>query len=162
MHSTDLLLIITSSLFLSTILFVFLTFYFRNKFIKASNSNIQYRNKISVLEKQSTGKDILDSLDVMIDEFLKPTYDLTVEETYMDLKLDNPSVANRNISISEQRKNIILEDAYNKFMHYLSDDFRNKLSLVYKNEEIENIILDIMYYKLTIYVKERNELQKNS
>ncbi|QQM14704.1 hypothetical protein CPT_MarsHill_170 [Staphylococcus phage MarsHill] len=148
--------------FLTTLTFVFISIHFRKELIKNVKMNKNYRDKIAILEKQSTGKDVLDSLNSMIDDFLKPTYDLTIEETYMDLKLDNPLVSNRNITISEQRKNVILEDVFEKFMNYLSDDFKNKLSLIYKEDEIENIVLDIMYYKLTVYIKERNELQKNS
>ncbi|UAJ17004.1 hypothetical protein UFVDC4_00077 [Staphylococcus phage vB_SauM-UFV_DC4] len=148
--------------FLTTLTFIFLTIHFRKELVKNVKMNKNYRDKIAILEKQTTGKDVLDSLNSMIDEFLKPTYDLTIEETYMDLKLDNPLVSNRNITISEQRKNVILEDVFEKFMNYLSDDFKNKLSLIYKEDEIENMVLDIMYYKLTVYIKERNELQKNS
>src|SRR5699024_449074 len=148
--------------FLTTLTFVFISIHFRKELVKNIKMNKNYRDKISILEKQTTGKDVLDSLNSMIDEFLKPTYELTIEETYMDLKLDNPLVSTRNITISEQRKNVILEDVFEKFMNYLSDDFKNKLSLIYKEDEIENIVLDIMYYKLTVYIKERNELQKNS
>jgi len=148
--------------FLTTLTFVFISIHFRKELVKNIKMNKNYRDKISILEKQTTGKDVLDSLNSMIDEFLKPTYDLTIEETYMDLKLDNPLVSTRNITISEQRKNVILEDVFEKFMNYLSDDFKNKLSLIYKKDEIENIVLDIMYYKLTVYIKERNKLQKNS
>ncbi|BDE75647.1 hypothetical protein [Staphylococcus phage S6] len=154
--------VLSIAFFLTTLTFIFLTIHFRKELVKNIKMNKNYRDKIAILEKQTTGKDVLDSLNSMIDEFLKPTYDLTIEETYMDLKLDNPLVSTRNITISEQRKNVILEDVFEKFMNYLSDDFKNKLSLIYKEDEIENIVLDIMYYKLTVYIKERNELQKNS
>ncbi|QQO92819.1 hypothetical protein CPT_Madawaska_169 [Staphylococcus phage Madawaska] len=154
--------VLSIAFFLTTLTFIFLTIHFRKELVKNIKMNKNYRDKIAILEKQTTGKDVLDSLNSMIDDFLKPTYDLTIEETYMDLKLDNPLVSNRNITISEQRKNVILEDVFEKFMNYLSDDFKNKLSLIYKEDEIENMVLDIMYYKLTVYIKERNELQKNS
>ncbi|WRM43461.1 hypothetical protein [Staphylococcus phage LY01] len=154
--------ILSLAFFLTTLVFIFISIHFRKELVKNIKMNKNYRNKISILEKQSTGKDVLESLNFMIDDFLKPTYDLTIEETYMDLKLDNPSVSTKNITISEQRKNVILEDVFEKFMNYLSDDFKNKLSLIYKEDEIENIVLDMMYYKLTLYIKERNELQKNS
>lgn len=106
-------------------------------------------------------RDVLDDLEAAMDKFLQQTFDITIEETFYDLQVDNPQVLRNNIEISETRKDVILADCYDKFMKYISDDFKNRLSLVYKKEEIDNVILDMMYHKITIYVFQRNNYQKN-
>lgn len=142
------------------VFFIILTGYYyksyREILFKLNNFNF----KVEKLKNSDTSK-IINELDSLIDSFLNHTFDITIEETFLDIQTDNPSMDPRNIEISEERKNVILEDTFNQFLSYLSDDFRDKLSLVYKEDKINDVILDKMYYKLTLYVYERNKLQKN-
>lgn len=152
--------LVTALIFICVLLGIFIGHYYYK--YKQSLKNInQLQYKVKDMEDKFDGKSIIDDLDYSIDNFLKPTYDITIEEIYLDVYLENPSMKFSNVSITEQRKNTILEDVYNRYMNYISEDFKKKLYKVYDNKELPNIILDIMYYKLTLYVKERNDYQKS-
>src|SRR5699024_1569111 len=103
---------------------------------------------------------IIKDLHYLIDNEVNKAYDLAIMKRISSEMNSNNTRVNGSyrLIMSENDKNIVLRDTYERIEVMLSDSFYDRLSLIFKDDEsVNTYILEELNYKLTVRIMQMNE-----